>query len=375
MPVELQKCTQQSRPEFKMPVGRFLPVLKNGADRDYSPLDRELESIGALMTGNEPAGFTQETEAEIDMSFKDIPAENPLSQYLKQFEGIQPLTREEEIELAKKIEAGDQKARDRMFLSNVKWVVSIARKLEYSANSMTIMDLVQEGNIGLMRAIDKFDYRKGFKLCTYATWWIRSSILAGIRDKDKTIAIAADTRNAINRAKKAQRKIEQELGREPTIEEVAIELGIEPDETLKLFEFMWMEDTMSSMDQPVGEDEDTPIGYFQESPRDTAAEVSEALAERQLLALLPEILDGNPVTADIVFHRFCFFGEPKLEQKELGEKYGVTGSAIYDREKTIRKRLQKDPRVLALLGMPVETEQKTQRAKRNSQPSLVLSTV
>ena len=183
--------------------------------------------------------------------------DDPVRMYLKEIGQVKLLTAEEEIELAKRVSEGDKKAKDRLTEANLRLVVSIAKK--YSGRGLHILDLIQEGNTGLIRAVDKFDYTKGNKFSTYATWWIRQAITRAIADQARTIRVPVHMVEVINKATRCNRKLVQELGREPTLEEIAAELNL-PIE--KIIEANRTAADTLSLDMPVGDEEDTTIGSF-----------------------------------------------------------------------------------------------------------------
>ncbi|MFS8582558.1 MAG: sigma-70 family RNA polymerase sigma factor, partial [Limnochordales bacterium] len=197
-------------------------------------------------------------DEDIDL---DLPAgvglDDPVRMYLKEIGRVPLLTAEEEVELAKRIEQGDEEARRKLAEANLRLVVSIAKR--YVGRGMLFLDLIQEGNLGLIKAAEKFDYRKGFKFSTYATWWIRQAITRAIADQARTIRIPVHMVETINKLIRVQRQLVQELGREPTPEEIAKEMGIEPE---KVREIMKIAQEPVSLETPIGEEEDSHLGDF-----------------------------------------------------------------------------------------------------------------
>ena len=188
--------------------------------------------------------------------------DDPVRMYLKEIGQVKLLSAEEEVELAKRVSEGDQEAKNKLTEANLRLVVSIAKK--YSGRGLHILDLIQEGNTGLIRAVDKFDWTKGNKFSTYATWWIRQAITRAIADQARTIRVPVHMVEVINKATRCNRKLVQELGREPTMEEIAAELGLPVE---KIIEANRTAADTLSLDTPVGDEEDTSIGSFVEDER------------------------------------------------------------------------------------------------------------
>jgi len=263
---------------------------------------------------------------------EDIPLTDPVRMYLREIGKIPLLTPEEEIELAKRIEAGDLEAKKKLMAANLRLVVSIAKK--YIGRGMLFLDLIQEGNLGLSRAVEKFDYRKGFKFSTYATWWIRQAITRAIADQARTIRIPVHMVETINKLIRVSRQLVQKLGREPTAEEIAKEMGIDAE---RVAEIQRIAQEPVSLETPIGEEEDSQLGDFLEdkellSPDDAAANqllreelenMIDELAprEREVLRLRFGLEDGHPYTLE-----------------EVGRRFGVTRERIRQIEaKALRK--------------------------------------
>ncbi len=263
---------------------------------------------------------------------EDIPLTDPVRMYLREIGKIPLLTPEEEVELAKRIEAGDLEAKKKLMAANLRLVVSIAKK--YIGRGMLFLDLIQEGNLGLSRAVEKFDYRKGFKFSTYATWWIRQAITRAIADQARTIRIPVHMVETINKLIRVSRQLVQKLGREPTAEEIAKEMGIDAE---RVAEIQRIAQEPVSLETPIGEVEDSQLGDFLEdkellSPDDAAANqllreelenMIDELAprEREVLRLRFGLEDGHPYTLE-----------------EVGRRFGVTRERIRQIEaKALRK--------------------------------------
>lgn len=258
--------------------------------------------------------------------------DDPVRMYLKEIGQVKLLTADEEIELAKRVSEGDKAAKDRLTEANLRLVVSIAKK--YSGRGLHILDLIQEGNTGLIRAVDKFDYTKGNKFSTYATWWIRQAITRAIADQARTIRVPVHMVEVINKATRCNRKLVQELGREPTLEEIAAELNL-PIE--KIIEANRTAADTLSLDMPVGDEEDTTIGSFVED--DNTPGPVDAMSNAMLSEALTEILGTlTEREADVLRMRFGMYDGRTHTLEEVGQIFGVTRERIRQIEnKAIRK--------------------------------------
>ena len=296
-------------PELELDVSDDL-----GMDMDEVPDNDEEELVDPL-----------ELAAEYNL-------DDPVRMYLKEIGQVKLLTAEEEIELAKRVSEGDKKAKDRLTEANLRLVVSIAKK--YSGWGLHILDLIQEGNTGLIRAVDKFDYTKGNKFSTYATWWIRQAITRAIADQARTIRVPVHMVEVINKATRCNRKLVQELGREPTLEEIAAELNL-PIE--KIIEANRTAADTLSLDMPVGDEEDTTIGSFVED--DNTPGPVDATSNAMLSEALTEILGTlTEREADVLRMRFGMYDGRTHTLEEVGQIFGVTRERIRQIEnKAIRK--------------------------------------
>ena len=258
--------------------------------------------------------------------------DDPVRMYLKEIGQVKLLSAEEEVELAKRIAAGDQAAKDKLTEANLRLVVSIAKK--YSGRGLHILDLIQEGNTGLIRAVDKFDWTKGNKFSTYATWWIRQAITRAIADQARTIRVPVHMVEVINKATRCNRKLVQELGREPTVEEIAAELNLPVE---KIIEANRTAADTLSLDTPVGDEEDTSIGSFVEDERTPGP--ADATSNALLAEALKEILDTlTEREADVLRMRFGMYDGRTHTLEEVGQIFGVTRERIRQIEnKAIRK--------------------------------------
>ena len=258
--------------------------------------------------------------------------DDPVRMYLKEIGQITLLSAEEEVELAKRVSEGDQEAKNKLTEANLRLVVSIAKK--YSGRGLHILDLIQEGNTGLIRAVDKFDWTKGNKFSTYATWWIRQAITRAIADQARTIRVPVHMVEVINKATRCNRKLVQELGREPTVEEIAAELNLPVE---KIIEANRTAADTLSLDTPVGDEEDTSIGSFVEDERTPGP--ADATSNALLAEALKEILDTlTEREADVLRMRFGMYDGRTHTLEEVGQIFGVTRERIRQIEnKAIRK--------------------------------------
>ena len=258
--------------------------------------------------------------------------DDPVRMYLKEIGQIKLLSAEEEVELAKRVSEGDQEAKNKLTEANLRLVVSIAKK--YSGRGLHILDLIQEGNTGLIRAVDKFDWTKGNKFSTYATWWMRQAITRAIADQARTIRVPVHMVEVINKATRCNRKLVQELGREPTVEEIAAELNLPVE---KIIEANRTAADTLSLDTPVGDEEDTSIGSFVEDERTPGP--ADATSNALLAEALKEILDTlTEREADVLRMRFGMYDGRTHTLEEVGQIFGVTRERIRQIEnKAIRK--------------------------------------
>ncbi|AEE95519.1 RNA polymerase sigma factor RpoD [Mahella australiensis] len=258
--------------------------------------------------------------------------DDPVRMYLKEIGKIPLLSSDEEIELAKRIEQGDEEAKKRLAEANLRLVVSIAKR--YVGRGMLFLDLIQEGNLGLLKAVEKFDYRKGYKFSTYATWWIRQAITRAIADQARTIRIPVHMVETINKLVRVSRQLMQELGREPAPEEVAEEMGISVD---KVRDIMKIAQEPVSLETPIGEEEDSHLGDF--IPDDDAPAPAEAAAFTLLKEQLMDVLDTlTPREEKVLRLRFGLDDGRARTLEEVGKEFDVTRERIRQIEaKALRK--------------------------------------
>ena len=272
-------------------------------------------------------------EVEVDLSIPEgVGIDDPVRMYLKEIGRVHLLTSEEEVELAKRMEKGDEEARRRLAEANLRLVVSIAKR--YVGRGMLFLDLIQEGNMGLIKAVEKFDYRKGYKFSTYATWWIRQAITRAIADQARTIRIPVHMVETINKLIRVSRQLLQELGREPTPEEIASEMNISEE---KVRDILKVAQEPVSLETPIGEEEDSHLGDFIEDheARAPAEEASFAMLREQLDEVLTTLTDREQKVLRL---RFGLDDGRARTLEEVGQKFGVTRERIRQIEaKTLRK--------------------------------------
>lgn len=321
----------------------FNALFEEGIEVSEEPLPRKSAARGKALESSE-----------------DIEVDDAISLYLKEVGKVPLLTQEEEVKLAKKIEEGrlakkrlakgvsdpeerkrleklveeGKEAQDHLIKANSRLVVSVAKK--YIGRGVPFLDLIQEGNIGLIRAVKKFDYRRGYKFSTYATWWIRQAVTRAIADQGRTIRVPVHMYEQINQLARAVRKLVQELGREPTTEEIAEEMGISPS---KVEQIIRVSQRPLSLETPVGEEEDSFLGDFIEddsspSPTDTA---TQSLLREQLEEILKSL---HPREAKILKLRFGLLDGYSYTLEEVGRKFGVTRERIRQIEAQALGRLR-----------------------------------
>lgn len=290
-----------------------------------------LESMGVEVIGE----LHEETpaESELDLSVPEgVAIDDPVRMYLKEIGKVPLLSSEEEVDLAERIEAGDQWAKKKLAEANLRLVVSIAKR--YVGRGMLFLDLIQEGNLGLIKAVEKFDYRKGFKFSTYATWWIRQAITRAIADQARTIRIPVHMVETINKLIRIERQLLQELGRQPLPEEVAKIMEMPVD---KVREIMKIAQEPVSLETPIGEEEDSHLGDF--IPDDEALAPAEAAAFTMLKEQLINVLDTlTPREEKVLRLRFGLDDGRARTLEEVGKEFNVTRERIRQIEaKALRK--------------------------------------
>jgi RNA polymerase primary sigma factor len=300
-------------------------LLAEGIDVFESVETEDVES-------DEKAKEKLEREIEILSKLGGAESTDPVRQYLREIGKVPLLSAEEEVELAKRYEKNEKRAKDKLTESNLRLVVSIAKK--YIGRGLSLLDLIQEGNQGLIRAVEKYDWRKGYKFSTYATWWIRQAITRAIADQARTIRIPVHMVETINKLYRITRRLMQELGREPTPEEIAEEAEIEPDRVREIFKIA---QEVTSLEAPVGEDQESFLGDFipDESQLSPVDEASKQLLKDHLDEVLSTLSDRE---ARVLKLRFGLEGSKQMTLEEVGKVFGVTRERIRQIEaKALRK--------------------------------------
>src|SRR6056297_1616273 len=272
-------------------------------------------------------------DSELDLSIpQGVGIDDPVRMYLKEIGKVDLLTAEEEVDLAQRMEQGDMEAKRQLVEANLRLVVSIAKK--YVGRGMLFLDLIQEGNMGLMKAVEKFDYTKGYKFCTYATWWIRQAITRSIADQARTIRVPVHMVETINKLIRVSRQLLQEKGREPKAEEIGEEMDISAE---KVREIMKIAQEPVSLETPIGEEEDSHLGDFiedEDSPAPASA-ASYILLKEQLDGVLDTLTDREKRVLELRFG--IEDGRPRTLE-EVGKEFGVTRERIRQIEaKALRK--------------------------------------
>jgi len=262
-------------------------------------------------------------------------AEDSVRLYLREIGKIPLISAQEEIRLAKRIEAGDEVAKKKLAEANLRLVVSIAKK--YIGRGLSLLDLIQEGNTGLLRAVEKFDWRKGYKFSTYATWWIRQAITRAIADQARTIRIPVHMVETINKMTKVQRQLVQDLGREPLPEEIAAEMGID---VAKVEHILKISQETVSLETPVGEEEDTQLGDFIEDKENLSPEEA-AIYELMKGYIKDSLKFLTPREQKILKMRFGLGTDRTYTLEEVGQEFGVTRERIRQIEAKALQKLRK----------------------------------
>lgn len=304
-----------------------LEKVKGITAEENAELYRYLEENGVKIVDT----FDRDNSA-LYKSIGDVAVDDPVKMYLKDIGKVPLLSSEEEVELAKRMLEGDEEAKQKLSEANLRLVVNIAKR--YVGRGMLFLDLIQEGNLGLMKAVEKFDYTKGFKFSTYATWWIRQAITRAIADQARTIRIPVHMVETINRQVRAQRALLQELGREPTPEEIADYMGISAD---KVVEIQKIAQDPVRLETPIGEEEDSHLVDFIEDTKTVAPSemAAQSMLREQLIAALHKL---TPREEKVIRLRYGLDDGRTRTLEEVGKEFNVTRERIRQIEaKALRK--------------------------------------
>ena len=315
--------------------------LFEGVEYDLEISERiydELEKLGIKVTSDDISELDNiievlETQPEVIPNLPDsVSIDDPVRMYLKEMGKISLLTADQEVEIASRIASGDESAREKLAEANLRLVVSIAKR--YVGRGMLFLDLIQEGNLGLIKAVEKFDYTKGYKFSTYATWWIRQAITRAIADQARTIRIPVHMVETINKLSRVKRQLLQELGRDPQPDEIAAEMGVSPE---KVREIMKIAQDPVSLETPIGEEEDSHLGDF--IPDDDVPAPAEAATATLLKEQLMDVLNTlTPREEKVLRLRFGIDDGHQRTLEEVGKEFNVTRERIRQIEaKALRK--------------------------------------
>ncbi|MGM9631694.1 MAG: RNA polymerase sigma factor RpoD [Eubacteriales bacterium] len=327
-------------------------------DYDLDTMDKlydELEDNGIILSDDISSAELSEIESEVEkltttdnmeklLEQGGVQIDDPVRMYLKEIGRVPLLTPEEEKELAERMAQGDEEAKNRLVEANLRLVVSIAKR--YVGKGMFFLDLIQEGNIGLMKAVDKFDYEKGFKFSTYATWWIRQAITRAIADQARTIRIPVHMVETIHKVSRYSRQMLQELGREATAEEIGEKMGMSAE---KVREIMKIAQDPVSLETPIGEEEDSHLGDF--IPDDDAPQPSEIASATILREVIErELHTLTPREEHVIKLRFGLYDGRSRTLEEVGKEFDITRERIRQIEAKALRKLRHPSRARHLKG-------------------------
>ena len=318
-------------------MAKLIGLEFNADDAEY--VFDKLKEAGVTVVDN-----AFDKKDSVDKMMTDINVDDAVKLYLRDIGSYSLLSIEEERELAKRMSEGDEDAKRRLSEANLRLVVSIAKK--YSGRGMTFLDLIQEGNLGLMKAVEKFDYTKGFKFSTYATWWIRQAITRAIADQARTIRLPVHMVETINKTSRISRMLTQQLGRDPTVEEIAEAMNCSVD---KIIEIQRTAQDPVSLDTPIGEEEDSRLGDFIE---DTAAPQPAEKAEQSMIReqLLQVLSTLTPREEKVIRMRYGLDDNRTRTLEEVGQEFGVTRERIRQIEAKALRKLRHPKRKEKLKG-------------------------
>ncbi len=316
-------------------VMKAFPSIEGNAD-GFVRVAAAFQEMGISVTADAEAEQDEDeeevlTEVEVVSS---VALDDPVRMYLKEIGRVNLLTAKEEVELAKEMEAGSEEARHHLTEANLRLVVSVAKK--YLNRGLSFLDLIQEGNLGLMRAVEKFDYKRGFKFSTYATWWIRQAITRAIADQARTIRIPVHMVDTLNQLARVSRALLEQLGREPSEEELAYGMGITVD---KVQELKKISQQPVSLESPIGEEEDSHLGDFVEDKAAIAPleAASEAMFRNEVEDILATL---RPRERRVVQLRFGLVDDEPRTLEEVGRRMGLTRERIRQIEATALRKLR-----------------------------------
>jgi RNA polymerase primary sigma factor len=316
-------------------VIKAFPSIEGNAD-GFVRVAAVFQEMGIQVTADgeaEPEADEEETLTEVEV-VSSVALDDPVRMYLKEIGRVNLLTAKQEVELAKEMEAGSDEARHHLTEANLRLVVSVAKK--YLNRGLSFLDLIQEGNLGLMRAVEKFDYKRGFKFSTYATWWIRQAITRAIADQARTIRIPVHMVDTLNQLARVSRALLEQLGREPNEEELAYGMGITVD---KVQELKKISQQPVSLESPIGEEEDSHLGDFVEDKNATAPleAASEAMFRNEVEDILATL---RPRERRVVQLRFGLVDDEPRTLEEVGRRMGLTRERIRQIEATALRKLR-----------------------------------
>jgi RNA polymerase primary sigma factor len=363
---QIKKLTERGKKRGSLTYEEINAVFDNVEDVDPERIDALFEEIATLgievveeQKEEKPAAEEGSSESSNDSLPAGLSLDDPVRMYLKEIGRVPLLTMDEEKQLAMAIESGDlerqkngqaqsriiehgDEAKRKLTEANLRLVVSIAKK--YVGRGMLFLDLIQEGNLGLIRAVEKFDYRKGYKFSTYATWWIRQAITRALADQARTIRIPVHMVETINRLIKISRQLLQELGRDPTVEEIAHEMGLTPE---KVREVIKISQEPISLETPIGEEEDSHLGDFIEDQEAIApAEAASVMLLKEKMAdFLKNLTDRE---RKVLVLRFGLEDGHQRTLEEVGQEFGVTRERIRQIEAKALRKLRHPSRGKAL---------------------------
>ncbi len=329
---EVRKLIKHGKKEGKLTYKEIMDALED-VELDSNDIEEVYGIFNEMDIDVIEEGEESEEDKSLDLSTpQGVGIDDPVRMYLKEIGKVDLLTAEEEVSIAKRIEEGDETARQELIEANLRLVVSIAKK--YVGRGLLFLDLIQEGNVGLMKAVEKFDYTKGYKFSTYATWWIRQAITRAIADQARTIRIPVHMVETINKLIRVSRQLLQELGREPTPEEIGEEMDLSSD---KVREIMKISQEPVSLETPIGEEEDSNLGDFiedEDAPAPANA-ASYSLLKEQIDQVLDSLTDREKRVLELRFG--IEDGRPRTLE-EVGKEFGVTRERIRQIEsKALRK--------------------------------------